>query len=363
MDTVRRLFFIRHLYSRQTWLAALTDTSLVLLLSIFILQPLSYYLAPMLDVLLLLFGTVVAWWAIRKWLIIYLVSSRVGHRKYLPVLHAHTASKFSASAINDVHQQYDSIQTIAEDTDWQIFDATFNQYRQTKHGQYLARQLYYTVYEHRLTRELPNIIFDSKRSRGRQFRFRYIGSQQLSLEGSFDTYFDTYTPDFYQIDSLAFISPEVMHILIEASDYDIEITHDRLFLYGPLASTGGASRQYALGQKLATAINDNIRHYTDSYLPAGTNKTQVTAFGRQLLKSPTKNIVAATAAFVMCVAIVGASIWFRSPRNLYSDYALLAYFYLGLNTYKALEISRDNKTKTKAFLAIKNYLALHPGRK
>ena len=195
MDALRTVFLIRHLYSRQTWAAALFDSFYVLVALVVLWQVVVFVMVHVGDFVLPLIGLAVLWWTLRKWLIIYLIHNRLHSRAYIPALQLHTATKFSASALNAIHDKYDSFQTIAEDVSWQLFDAMFDSYRKAKGGDYKSKETYFTVYEHQLTRELPHIIFDSKRARGRQFRFRYIASQRVSLEGNFDTYFDTYTPD------------------------------------------------------------------------------------------------------------------------------------------------------------------------
>ncbi len=119
---------------------------------------------------------------------------------------------------------------LEEDNNSRLYYAIFNFYTQTKYGDYLSKQIYYTVFETQLIRQLPHILLDSKSAKKRQFKYIYLKSQKISVQGHFDDYFDTYAPQTYHIDSLSFITPEVMELLIDAKDCDIEIVNDRLIL-------------------------------------------------------------------------------------------------------------------------------------
>ncbi len=113
-------------------------------------------------------------------------------------------------------------------------DFSYSIYNSSRNGDYKAFTEHYGVMTAKLPRELPNVFFDSLHARRRQFRFHFSRDQRHSLEGDFDNYFATYFPENYTIDSMSFISPDVMHALIDAADYDIEIIGDRLYLYGAL---------------------------------------------------------------------------------------------------------------------------------
>lgn len=170
--------------------------------------------------------------------------------------------------------------------DWQYCDFLYNYYRKTKYGEYRAGTVYYGVMTAKLPRKLPNVFFDSKKSRGRQFRLTFTRDQKHSLEGNFDTFFATYFPVQYTIDSMSFISPDVMQALIDASEYDIEIKDDLLCLYGPI-STDERDIE-AMANKLNVVkkqLLDNILTYRDERLPFGVGRQQVAIQGMSLKKS------------------------------------------------------------------------------
>jgi hypothetical protein len=199
-------------------------------------------------------------------------------------------------------------------------------------------------------------------ARGRQFRFRFLGSQRLSLEGNFDTRFDTYAPEYYAIDSLSFITPEVMQIMLEADDCDIEIAEDRLFLYASLIDVAQVPEFQQYGNKLGAAIDDNIDAYKDSYVAGAAARTTTTSFARQLLRSPVRPAVIAGLLFVPFVVMM----YFGFTKNsalLVSRESLIVDFMFGSYVYKAVSIVRSNRSKISSFQAMVRYVQSNPGRR
>jgi hypothetical protein len=163
---------------------------------------------------------------------------------------------------------------------WSYADYSYDVYQQTKYGQYQSGTVYYGVVAVTLPRILPNVLFDSKRDRGHQFKALFSMDQIHVLEGNFSEYFTTYFAEEYAIDSMSFITPEVMEALIEAADYDIEIVGNQLLLYGllyepDLQITDMASKAEAINKKLM----NNITVYRDDRLPAAVGAQTVTPTG------------------------------------------------------------------------------------
>lgn len=166
---------------------------------------------------------------------------------------------------------------------WDYAMFHFAKQAHTKYGDYNRLWVHYSMMVTTLSRELPNVFFDSLRSGGKQFSKRFDKSQKITLEGDFNTYFDTYVPATYHIDSLSFITPEVMLILEAAADYDIEIIGNQLFIYGPLYLTADPLNEMrATLLKIRDALNDNIDTYRDNRLPVGADAMHVTAVGQKL---------------------------------------------------------------------------------
>jgi hypothetical protein len=186
--------------------------------------------------------------------------------------------------------------------DWNYIDFSYCVYRQTKHGEYRSAFVYYSVLVTKLPRILPNVFFDSKSQGGRQYKAKFDKDQRHSLEGDFDTYFDTYFAEGYTIDSMSFITPDVMQALEDAHDYDIEIIGDRLLMYGPVyvdASkvTNGAAKL----QAILNTLQVTARAYEDERLPGSAGRQTVTPTGLQLRRKT--NIVRVTLYFV-CGCII-----------------------------------------------------------
>ena len=123
----------------------------------------------------------------------------------------------------------------------------------------------------KLTRKLPNLVFDST-SNNQWFLSNlpvtFKNSQKISLEGDFDKYFTLYAPKKYKIDTLSFITPEVMaHMIDELRDAEIEIIDNYLYIYRE-GNTDDYGYKLLITElfELAEEIEDNIDSYRDDRL-------------------------------------------------------------------------------------------------
>jgi hypothetical protein len=176
--------------------------------------------------------------------------------------------------------------------DWKYGDLAYQTHVLSGSGTGTGVTVYVSVISTKLSRKLPNIVFDSKKARGRQFRFQFARSQVHSLEGDFDKFFVTYFPPDYTIDSMSFITPEVMWAMRDAKDYDIEIYGDRLFLYSSVYAPERqipdmAAKLLAIKKELA----DNIDTYRDARVPFAEGRQRVSVKGAKLTASAFWNIV------------------------------------------------------------------------
>lgn len=187
-------------------------------------------------------------------------------------------------AIDELSEVRDKkIRNVVHGNDWEYYDFSYNVYARYRANNYKAATIHYGVMATTLPRSLPNVFFDSIKARHRQFRFHFARSQRHSLEGDFDKHFATYFPPDYTIDSMSFISPDVMWKLREARDYDIEIVGDQLFLYGPLYDpelqiTDMANKITAIKKELL----DNIMSYRDDRLPYAEGRKKTALQGASL---------------------------------------------------------------------------------
>jgi len=191
-------------------------------------------------------------------------------------------STMSLPALGEGNRPYE-LHNVISAPDWQYADFSYKKYEHSKYGDYAVATVYYGVMSTELPRELPNVFFDSKQARGKQFDRLFQPNQEHSLEGDFDTYFVTYFPAQYTIDSMSFISPDVMIALRDAAQYDIEIVGNKLFLYAPLDDPAAqlddmAAHIYAIKQQLL----DNILTYRDERLPYDQGRERVTPLGAAL---------------------------------------------------------------------------------
>ncbi len=172
---------------------------------------------------------------------------------------------------------------------WNYIDLSYCIYRKSKNGEYKAAYVYYSVLVTKLPRVLPNVFFDSKSQGGRQYKAKFTKDQRHGLEGDFDTYFDTYFAEGYTIDSMSFITPDVMQALEAASNYDIEIMGDRLLMYGPVYVDAseildGATKLQAILKTLQFTASE----YDDERLPGDVGRQTVTPEGFQLRRKSSR---------------------------------------------------------------------------
>ena len=190
----------------------------------------------------------------------------------------------SLGAVDQLHNAREpQIANLLVGNDWEYADFTYNVYGKHKYGEYLQAIVHYGVMSTKLPRRLPNVFFDSKKARGRQFRFHFSKSQQHRLEGDFSKFFVTYFPTGYTIDSMSFISPDVMWVMRDAADYDIEIYGDRVFLYGPLYDPEKQLPDMAAKiARIKKELLDNILTYRDQRLPYDQGRKLVAGAGISL---------------------------------------------------------------------------------
>jgi hypothetical protein len=352
---LRKIFLLEKIYFKQTAMQILTIYGMALVavfIALTLLGPLHFFWAQYAYGVIVLVYSYLLIRTIVRTVIVNLKLRKSSESTTLALEHHNKIS------INNELDKIDGIRILEESADSRLYHAIFNFYTQTKYGDYLSKQAYYTVFEIRLDRQLPRILFDSKSAKRRQFKYMYLKSQKISVQGHFDDYFDTYTPQTYHIDSLSFITPEVMELLIEAKDYDIEIADDRLVICGPLANKARVEDIKSKGRALAERINRNIDTYKDNRLPGAKRHNEVTVFGRSLLKSPLKSVLMAVLLGIMSAIFIGGSIGAAIAGEdmaidiLFNNYSILVYILFVTNLYKALKIKSDNDKAIKQFHAL-----------
>lgn len=207
--------------------------------------------------------------------------------------------------------------------DWGYCDYQFSQYRQSKYGNHKVKTFYYAVSAFKLPRKLPNVFFDSKKTGSREFRLIFKNSQKHSLEGNFDNYFTTYFHESYSIDSLSFITPEVMQSMMLAGEYDIEIHEDYLYLYNeiedmPKQLIDMEQKGKAVRQKLL----NNILSYRDERINYADGRKTVSLLGSTLRRSRTRYYGYLLIGLIL--AIPGLFISFTTSEQTSAGFYILA---------------------------------------
>lgn len=146
-----------------------------------------------------------------------------------------------------------------------------------------SSKLYYTIIERPLSRALPHAYFKSTVHNSRLANFSHYKRQSIRLEGGFDQHYTMYAPLDYTIDTMSYISPEVMEKILACRGYDIEIRDSRVIVYGPLLTATQLAELEENLIQLAHALEDNIDTYKDSY---ATVEEQRTKFSKRLLQNP-----------------------------------------------------------------------------
>ena len=181
--------------------------------------------------------------------------------------------------------------------DYKLYDVVFDLYRRGRGGRYKAREGYYTVFHAKLQRPVPHLVFDNKKAKGRQFKHIYLDSQRLSLDANFDDYFTTYSPKYHQIETLSFITPEVLEAMIGLKNEDVEFLDDHLFCYAPLLSRPRLVSFRRRCFNLHAKVNDNLRSY-------GWRQQETASFARRLAKNPLRYLLTTLACGGFVVLVV-----------------------------------------------------------
>lgn len=164
---------------------------------------------------------------------------------------------------------------------------------------------YFSVIELEMGRELPAIVFVSKKLKSHAFGWILDDSQKASLEGDFDNYFDTYFPIHYHIDARSVISPEVMVALLELKDCDIEFYGTRIFVYCVTPDHTMVAPMINKSLEVKRRLSDHIVYYRDELLGNAQDRYNVSPVGSSLRRSGLGQLL----VFVFLVLVVGSSLW------------------------------------------------------
>ena len=109
------------------------------------------------------------------------IRSRLKSRSAHPLSEQNNPVKSSigVSAVSEEFESYPKTTPIRLYPTGTVYDIRREYYRKTKYGTYKSKESYYTVFEYKLLRSLPNVIFDARKAKGRQFSKYYVGAQKI----------------------------------------------------------------------------------------------------------------------------------------------------------------------------------------
>ena len=155
-----------------------------------------------------------------------------------------------------------------------------------------SRQAHYHAFVRvTLSRKLPQVLLDavSNNFMGKISNFADVdNNQRIDLEGDFNNYFQAYAPVNYGPDTLYWLTPELMQLLIQSlANYDIEVVDNYVYLYhaGEFEFDEATTRNLiGIGQWLYAEFEQNTRRYSDERIGSFAANT-VAAPGKRLKRS------------------------------------------------------------------------------
>ena len=134
-------------------------------------------LSSLISLAWLLSGLVLAWLLARS-IVIHAYLRRLIRQSdgvsQGPAALGQTAIAYAVSQQDVKRMVYDITSIVARPSGaphFRVYLAVWNHYGRSRYGRQLVAQSYYTIFEVRLRRELPHVLFDSRQARRRQFRF------------------------------------------------------------------------------------------------------------------------------------------------------------------------------------------------
>lgn len=200
----------------------------------------------------------------------------------------------SLGVIAETAASYDdfTLDNVLKDSDWAYADFSYIRRGNVSYGSPILWRANYGILSVKIPRKLPNVFFDSRQSFGNQFKHHISKGLVHSLEGDFDHYFTTYFPKDYAIDSMSFITPEVMVSIRDAAEYDVEIFGDHIFLYGKqVTSIGQLEDMRSKASSIKHSLMNNLLTYRDARLPMEQGRLGVASKGTLLSKNKFWTIV------------------------------------------------------------------------
>lgn len=199
----------------------------------------------------------------------------------------------------------------------------------------------------KLSRPLPHLLFDAKKNnfwRMSNIASGLDSSQKISLESTFDDHFILYSPETYDIDTLSFITPEVMEYMInKMHNYDIEVIDGEILIYGSNhIKPKDFWDLYSILHGFAAHLEDNIDSYRDQrstqMASTGDARNTIAKKGLRLKRSVWPGLIS---AFIF-LAYIGIRLWAETGSSRIGVIVTIISFG-GIFAYAGIKHYRNNK--------------------
>ncbi len=121
----------------------------------------------------------------------------------------------------------------------------------------------------RLTRNLPNIVLDSKKNNFlgiTNLPSTFSRDQKLQLEGNFNDYYTLYAPKEYERDVFYIFTPDVMQAFIDTQkSIDVEIVDNELYIYAEKMSDLSKPDNFKQLMHIVDILGDKVEKSSDRY--------------------------------------------------------------------------------------------------
>ncbi len=188
----------------------------------------------------------------------------------------------------------------SQENGWLVANYTF-----TTQSNESSQEHTWGILRAKLSKHVPNVILDATETNivGSNLPKSYGSGQVLELEGDFNKYFHVLVPDGYGRDTLYFLTPELMAVLVDyGKEYEIELIDDYLYMYkegGFKFDKANMSRLFQTIDYFAYQFEDNVKRYTDTRVPVSKLANTVAPEGSRLQLQKTRLLLPIVIAVVI----------------------------------------------------------------
>ncbi len=165
--------------------------------------------------------------------------------------------------------------------DWTYGDVSYGLAYGVGRSKYIPKNLHYSVVKLPLSKEYPNVLFDSMDVHGKQFA-RALDPIQICHTGTeMDTHYTTYLPEQHHENAHRLISADLQQAVLATHPADVEIHNNTLYIYSARLSPEEIPNFVQVALRVKDTLIDNATQYNTkprNEQQARTAKTDSTAF-------------------------------------------------------------------------------------